>query len=151
MNELNKKVDKIILKQCAIKNINKEIRNILEMPIDAIDVRFSWRSNDGHRGWGQDYKEFNNTMEIVLEKRENEYINGIYLYFYDIPINYEIDSELLITYEFEFYFNEEKNIVRHEIQYIRKIEEIKMYHFIRNRKPDEEWHEISMEEWKKYL
>jgi hypothetical protein len=151
MNKLNKKTDKIVLKQCTIKITNEEIRNILEIPMEDISIEFSWRSNDGHRGWGQDYKGFNNTMEIAVEKKPNEYIDGVYLYFHDIPINYETDSELLIIYEFEFYFNEEKNIVRHEIQYIRKIEEAKMYHFIRNRKPDEEWHEISMEEWKKHL
>jgi hypothetical protein len=43
-------------------------------------------------------------MGINIEKK-NEYLHGIYIYFWDIPINYEIDNEIYINCVWEVQFH----------------------------------------------
>jgi hypothetical protein len=151
VNLLDRDVDKIVLKECFMNTVHGEFRNILEVPIENIDVRFTVRSNDGKRGWGRDYKQFDKPIEILLDKKENEFIERIYVYISDIPIMYESDTDISIIYEIEIHKGNEIIAVNNEISYIRKIEEMKMYHPFRNRVEEDDWHEISMEEWKKGL
>jgi hypothetical protein len=152
ISELNGTIEKIKLEQCLIENSNNEIKNILEIPLENISINFSWRSNDGHRSWFPDEREFNDTMIIEIEKKDDEYISGIYFHFKDIPINYENDALLSIVYKFLLYTHENEIIeIKHKIQYTRRIEELKMFYFIRNLFPNDQWREISIEEWKKYL
>jgi hypothetical protein len=148
---LDKDINKIVIKKCYINKKNGEIMNILEMPIENINISFSIWTNDRHSAWGRDYKQFDNSMNIILEKRENEYVDKIYINFNDIPIMYKLDINISIIYEIEIYKGNEKNIFNNEISYIRKIEELNMYSPIRNSKKEDNWHEISIEEWEKGL
>jgi len=148
---LDKDINKIVIKKCYINKKNGEIMNILDIPIENINISFFIWANDRHSGWGRDYKQFDNTMNIILEKKENEYIDKIYIYFDGIPIMYKLENNISIIYEIEIYKGNEKIVVNNEISYIRKIEELKMYSPIRNNKSEDNWHEISMEEWEKGL
>jgi hypothetical protein len=76
---------------------------------------------------------------------------SINLFFADLPIDYENDIELNITYEIEITVNDEIKIIKDEVIFTRMIEKKKMYSPIRNRKPENKWYEITLEEWKKYL
>lgn len=153
IKSLNKDVDKIIFRRCDLECVNEVCKNLLLIPLENKEYGFSWRSNDGRSGWGIDDKIFDETMEINIVKKENEYVDGIYIYFKDIPINYEIEDEIYINCALEVQFNNGLNkIIEYKIKYIRKIEEMKMYSPLRNNNPkeDDTWHEISIDEWKKY-
>jgi hypothetical protein len=94
---------------------------------------------------------FEDNFHKDLLKKENAHIYELGILFHDIPIIYETFTVLSIEYEIEF-CNGDKiiNIVKNEVTFVRRIEEAKGYHFIRNRET-EGWNEISFEEWKKYL
>ena len=151
INDLNTKINKILLNKCFVITKDNELKNILEILFENISCEFSWISNDGHRSWFPDRNKINEHMEIFIEKRQDEHINGIYLNFHDIPINYDYDEILSIAYELIICSDDQIKTIEHEIIYNRKIEELKMYHFIRNPIPIRGWREISIEEWNKYL
>jgi hypothetical protein len=148
---LDRDIDKIVLKKYYINTLNGEFRNILEVPIENINISFWVSSDDGHRGWERDYKQFNKPIEILLDKRENEFISRTYIFFRDIPIMYESDTNISIIYEVEIHKGNEITIMNNEIAYIRKIEEAKVYHPFRNSKDESDWQEITMEEWERGL
>jgi hypothetical protein len=154
IKSLNKNIDKIIFKKCDLECTNEVYKNILLTPLENKNYGFSWKSNDGLSGWGIDNKIFNENMEINIEKKENEYIYGIYIYFSNIPINYEIDNEIYLNCILEVQFNNGLNkTIEYKVKYVRKIEEMKMYSPLRNNNPkeDDTWNEISLDEWKKYI
>jgi hypothetical protein len=89
---------------------------------------------------------------IILEKNKNEYMDYIQLNFNNIPINYE-NSNLIIVYEFEFYFSDHMEILKHEIQYTRRIQEKEINegdNFDINNY-EQKWIEIDIKKFEKYL
>ena len=147
---LNQEIEKVLLKQ-LILNTNTETINLLELPEENLSFTYSWWLKDGSSSYGKGIglKKFTENFEITIEKRENEYVDNIYLNFNYLPINYEIEPELSVFYELGIYFNNgEEKIIKHEIRYERVVEE-----YLHRDEPLSEqiWHEILFNEWKKYL
>jgi len=151
VNNINKETDKIIIKQCYILMANNEIINLLEIPDINRSYSFNWWLNDNSRKRGGGIRVFNDQMLINLERNEREFMDDINISFTNLPINYEFNN-FVIIYEIELFINgNTKNIVK-EIQFIRRIEEMsnvedrnRLYNY------EEDWLEINLEEWKRYL
>ena len=154
LSSLNQEIEKIVLKKCILVNGTNEVVNLLELPVENLGYNFSWWLNDGSSpyGMGSGIRRFNNKFEIIIEKRDDEYVDNITLFFNRLPINYEFDIELSITYELEIYFYEAVSIVEYEIQFLRKFEEYIPPSDGSYPSPSKRfWYEINIDEWNKYL
>lgn len=154
IRSLNKNIDKILFRKLDLECANEVYKNLLLLPLENKEYSFSWWANDGHSAWSGDNKIFGEPVEITIEKNENSYIDGIYIYFSDIPVNYEIDSNIVLHCVLEVQFNNGLNkMIEYKIEYVRKIEEMKKPHFLRNPDPkeDDSYREITVDEWKEHI
>ena len=134
-------IDKNIIKfeiiKCDIINKNEQIKNILDLSIENKVYFPSWISHDRHRSRTGNNKYLTDKNEIIVEKAENEYIENYYIHFNNIPINYEIDFEIILYYEIDIYFENEIKTYIFENNYNRIIEE----------QTKVGWKEITLEEY----
>jgi len=159
LSNLNHEIDKITLRECYMIINDDNIVNILELPIENISQHYTWYTHDRTTIWGLNtgrgsgLLRIKDPIQIVIEKRENEYMDEIRFNFTNIPINYMEHTELKIIFELELYINGEINIIEHMTIYKRIFEE-----YIHDRSnntfvsiAERIWNEISKEEWLKYL
>jgi hypothetical protein len=154
IKSLRKDIKKIKLKQCKLEFSNNENIELLNIQSENIGYAYSWRSNDGHsaHGTGIPYLKFDNDVEIIIEKREDEYMDWIVIRFDDITIDYEANNLINFYCIIEIYFdNNNFKMIEYKIEYVRRIKELKLYSFLRNINPKDTEHEITIEEWKKYM
>jgi len=154
INSLRKDIKKIKFKQCKLEFSNIENIELLNIQSENIGYGYSWRSNDGHsaHGTGIPMLKFENDVEIIIEKREEEYMDWIIIKFDDITIDYETNNLINFYCIIEVYFdNNYFKTIEYKIEYVRRIEELKLYSPLRNINPKDTEHEISIEEWKKYM
>ncbi len=157
VNNLNNEIEKILLTQCFLIKENNEIISLLELQRENISQFFEWWPNDGNgtlrTSRGSGLLRFYDPIEIVIEKRESEYMDNIRFNFNNIPINWEIDTAVSIKYELEIYSAEGIKTREYQINYTRIFEEY--IHERSNNKYTSEhekiWNEINMDRWNRYL
>jgi hypothetical protein len=151
LENIDKNILKFKITKCHIKNQNGELRSILEIIPENKVVGSWWVSNyDEYIGRSSDYLNFSDNNEIIIERTEDEYVDEYLIHFQEIPINYEIDDEIILYYEISIYFLDDVVTYIFENQYKRIIEEQILYPPLQGNKVID-WYEITLDEYKKNM